>query len=129
MPAAARKTDKCVPHCSPFTVAEGSADVFTDNKAAARVGDSVTPHKKPPGGAQGALGQAAGIGANFAPPPYSFALTAVGFVAKKCTDHTPQIAKGSSSVFINGKPAAFVGSSITGCTKVSAGSQTVFIGN
>ena len=65
----------------------------------------------------------------FAPPPYSFALTAVGFVAKKCTDHTPQIAKGSSSVFINGKPAAFVGSSITGCTKVSAGSQTVFIGN
>jgi len=128
MPAAARKSDKCVPHCSPFTVAKGSADVFTDGKAAARVGDSVTAHKKPPGGAQGAVGQGASMGAKFAPPPYSFALMAVGFVAKKCTDHTPQIAQGSSSVFINGKPAAFVGSSITDCTSVSAGSQTVFIG-
>lgn len=128
MPAAARKGDKCVPHCSPFTVAKGSADVFADNKPAARVGDSVTAHKKPPGGAQGAAGQAASLGAKFAPPPYSFALTAVSFVAKKCTQHTPQIAKGSSSVFINDKPAAFVGSSITDCTSVSAGSQTVFIG-
>lgn len=128
MPAAARKTDKCVPHCSPFTVASGSADVFTDNKAAARVGDSVTAHQQPPGGG-GAVGMGASIGAKFAPPPYSFALMAVGFVAKKCTDHAPQIAKGSSSVFINGKAAAYVGSSITGCTKVSAGSQTVFIGN
>ena len=129
MPAAARKTDKCVPHCSPFTVAGGSVDVFTNNKAAARVGDSVTAHKKPPDGAQGAVGQAVGIGAKFAPPPYSFALMAVGFVAKKCTDHSPQIAKGSSSVFINGKPAAFVGSSITDCTSIAAGSQTVFIGS
>ena len=127
MPAAARKSDKCVPHCSPFTIAKGSADVFTDGKAASRVGDSVTSHKKPPDG--GAMaGQAASAGANFAPPPYSFALMAVGAVMKKCTDHGPSIATGSGSVFINGKPAAFVGSSITGCTSVSAGSQTVFIG-
>ena len=129
MPAAARKTDKCVPHCSPFTVAVGSEDVFTDNKAAARVGDSVTAHKKPPDGIQGAAAKGASIGAKFAPPPYSFALMAVGFVAKKCTDHTPQISKGSSSVFINGKPAAYVGSSITDCTSIAAGSQTVFIGS
>jgi uncharacterized Zn-binding protein involved in type VI secretion len=126
MPAAARKSDKCVPHCSPFTIATGSADVFTDGKAASRVGDTVTSHKTPGGGA--AAGQAASIGAKFAPPPYSFALMAVGFVMKKCTAHGPAIATGSSSVFINGKPAAFVGSSITGCTSVSAGSQTVFIG-
>ena len=127
MPAAARKSDKCVPHCSPFTVAKGSADVFTDGKAASRVGDTVTSHKTP-GGGGAAAGQAASIGAKFAPPPYSFALMAVGVVMKKCTDHGPPIATGSSSVFINGKSAAFVGSSITGCTSISAGSQTVFIG-
>lgn len=125
MPAAARKGDKCVPHCSPFTVAKGSADVFVDKKAAARVGDSVTAHKK--GGAGGGLGTAASLGAKFAPPPYSFALMAVSFIAK-CKSHTPQIAKGSSSVFINGKAAAFVGSSITDCTSIAQGSQTVFIG-
>jgi uncharacterized Zn-binding protein involved in type VI secretion len=123
MPAAARKTDKCVPHCSPFTVAAGSPSVFTDGKAAARVGDAVTPHKK--GG--GAAGTAAGLAPNLAPPPYSFAIAVVGKLIK-CQDHTPQIGTGSSSVFINGKAAAFVGSGITGCTSVSAGSQTVFIG-
>ena len=126
MPAAARKTDKCVPHCSPFTVAKGSADVFTDGKAAARVGDSVKPHKKG-GGAAGAAGTAASLGSSFAPPPYSFAIAVVGKLIK-CQDHTPQIGTGSSSVFINGKAAAFVGSGITGCTSVAAGSQTVFIG-
>jgi uncharacterized Zn-binding protein involved in type VI secretion len=126
MPAAARKTDKCVPHCSPFTVAKGSPSVFTDGKAAARVGDSVTPHKKG-GGAAGAVGTAAGLASNLAPPPYSFAIAVVGKLIK-CQDHTPQIGTGSSSVFINGKAAAFVGSGITGCTSVSAGSQTVFIG-
>jgi uncharacterized Zn-binding protein involved in type VI secretion len=126
MPAAARKTDKCVPHCSPFTVAKGSADVFTNGKAAARVGDSVTAHKKG-GGAAGAAGTAASLGANFAPPPYSIALAVVGKLLK-CKPHTPKIATGSSSVFINGKAAAYVGSSITDCTSVAAGSQTVFIG-
>ena len=126
MPAAARKSDKCVPHCSPFTIAKGSPDVFVDNKSASRVGDSVTPHKTPGGGA--GAGQAASLASNFAPPPYSIALAVVGGLMKKCTDHGPQIAQGSGSVFINGKPAAYVGSRITGCTSVSAGSQTVFIG-
>ena len=126
MPAAARKTDKCVPHCSPFTIAKGSADVFTDGKAAARVGDSVTAHKKG-GGAAGAAGTAASLGSSFAPPPYSFAIAVVGKLLK-CSSHTPQLGTGSSSVFINEKPAAYVGSGITGCTSVAAGSQTVFIG-
>jgi len=126
MPAASRKTDKCVPHCSPFTVAKGSPDVFTDKKAAARVGDSVTPHKKG-GGAAGAAGTAASLGSSLAPPPYSIAIAVVGKLLK-CKNHTPTIATGSSSVFINGKAAAFVGSSITGCTSIAAGSQTVFIG-
>jgi uncharacterized Zn-binding protein involved in type VI secretion len=97
--------------------------VFTEKKAAARVGDSVTPHKK--GG--GAAGTAASLGASFAPPPYSIAIAVVGKLLK-CKNHTPRIATGSSSVFINGKAAAFVGSSITGCTSIAAGSQTVFIG-
>jgi uncharacterized Zn-binding protein involved in type VI secretion len=126
MPAAARKTDKCVPHCSPFTIANGSADVFTDGKAAARVGDSVTAHKKG-GGVAGAAGTAAGLAAKFVPPPYGIAIAVVGKLIK-CTDHTPAIAQGSSSVFINGKAAAYVGSGITDCTSVAAGSQTVFIG-
>jgi len=126
MPAAARKSDKCVPHCSPFTIAKGSKDVFTDGKAAARVGDSVTAHKKG-GGAAAAAGTAASLGSSFVPQPYGIALSVAGKLLK-CKSHTPQIAQGSSTVYINGKPAAYVGSSITDCTSVAAGSQTVFIG-
>ena len=126
MPAAARKSDKCVPHCSPFNIKGASTTVFVNNKGASRVGDPVTPHKKG-GGAAGAAGTAASLASNFAPPPYNIALKIVGKLLK-CKDHTPKIATGSSSVFINGKAAAYVGSSITGCTKVAAGSKTVFIG-
>lgn len=128
MPAAARKGDRCVPHCSPFTVAKGSKDVYIDNRSAARVGDSVTSHKKPPGGAQSLAAQGASIGSKFAPPPYSVGLAVAGKIAKKCKSHGPAISQGSSTVYINGKPAAFVGSRISDCTAVSAGSQTVFIG-
>ena len=126
MPAAARKNDKCVPHCSPFNIKGASTSVFVDNKGASRVGDPVVPHKEG-GGAAGAAGSAASLGASFAPPPYSIALKVVGFLLK-CKSHGPSIATGSSSVYINGKSAAFVGSSITGCTSVAAGSTTVFIG-
>jgi uncharacterized Zn-binding protein involved in type VI secretion len=90
------------------------------------VGDSVVPHKEG-GGAAGAAGTAASLGASFAPPPYSIAIAVVGKLIK-CKNHAPSIATGSSSVFINGKAAAFVGSSITGCTSVASGSTTVFIG-
>ena len=126
MPAAARKNDKCVPHCSPFNIKGGSTSVFINSKGASRVGDPVVPHKKG-GGAAGAVGTAASLGSSFAPPPYSVALAVVGKLIK-CKNHAPSIATGSSSVYINGKAAAFVGSGITGCTSVAAGSSSVFIG-
>jgi uncharacterized Zn-binding protein involved in type VI secretion len=126
MPAAARKSDKCVPHCSPFNIKGASTTVFVNNRGASRVGDPVVPHKEG-GGAAGAASTAASIGSKFAPPPYSIAIAVVGKLLK-CKNHAPRIGAGSSSVFINGKAAAFVGSSITGCTSVAAGSADVFIG-
>ena len=47
MPAAARKGDRCVPHCSPFNISEGSASVFINGQAAARKGDAVDIHANP----------------------------------------------------------------------------------
>jgi len=49
MAAAARKGDPGLIHCSPWTIADGSADVFINGRAAARVGDSTTLHLKPGG--------------------------------------------------------------------------------
>lgn len=48
--------------------------------------------------------------------------------AKKCGSHTAPIIVGSSSVFINGRPAAYVGSKLGGCTAVATGSADVVIG-
>jgi len=47
MPAAARQGDAGVPHCSPYTIASGSADVKINGRSAARVGDVSTPHLVP----------------------------------------------------------------------------------
>ena len=47
MPAASRKGDSCVFHCSPFSISGSSGSVFINGKGAARVGDSVNPHLKP----------------------------------------------------------------------------------
>ena len=47
MPAAARKGDRGVTHCSGYTIANGSGDVFINNRPAARVGDSSTGHLRP----------------------------------------------------------------------------------
>lgn len=44
MPAAVRKGDKCVPHCSPFSIAAGSNNVLVNGLPMSRVGDSVTSH-------------------------------------------------------------------------------------
>lgn len=44
MPAAARKGDFCIPHCSPFTTMGGSGDVYANGKPINRVGDQVMPH-------------------------------------------------------------------------------------
>lgn len=47
MPAAARKGDAGVVHCSGFTIATASGDVFVNGRGAARRGDSSTSHQKP----------------------------------------------------------------------------------
>jgi uncharacterized Zn-binding protein involved in type VI secretion len=47
MPAAARRGDAGVPHCSGYTIATASADVLINGRGAARVGDVSTPHLLP----------------------------------------------------------------------------------
>lgn len=49
MPAAARKGDAGVPHCSGYTIANGSSDVFINGRGAARQGDKSTVHVRPGG--------------------------------------------------------------------------------
>jgi len=49
MPAAARQGDPGVVHCTAYTIASGSSDVFINNLPAARVGDQSTVHLKPGG--------------------------------------------------------------------------------
>lgn len=44
MPAAARKGDMCVPHCSPYTTSGGSNNVYANGRPMNRVGDSVQIH-------------------------------------------------------------------------------------
>lgn len=47
MPAAARKGDAGVPHCSGYTIASASGDVIINGRGAARVGDVSTSHLRP----------------------------------------------------------------------------------
>ena len=47
MPAAARRGDAGVPHCSPYVIATASSDVLINGRGAARVGDVSTPHLRP----------------------------------------------------------------------------------
>jgi|LakMenEpi03Aug12_release.lakeMendotaPanAssembly.Ray.scaffolds.fasta_scaffold567286_2 uncharacterized Zn-binding protein involved in type VI secretion len=47
MPALARVGDKGVPHCSPFTIATGSPDVFVNGRPAAFSGSMSSPHLIP----------------------------------------------------------------------------------
>jgi uncharacterized Zn-binding protein involved in type VI secretion len=47
MPAAARRGDAGVPHCSPYVIASASADVVINGRGAARVGDTSAPHLLP----------------------------------------------------------------------------------
>jgi hypothetical protein len=49
MPAAARKGDAGIPHCSGYTIAVGSGDVYINGMAAARQGDNATAHQLPGG--------------------------------------------------------------------------------
>jgi uncharacterized Zn-binding protein involved in type VI secretion len=43
----ARLGDKGVPHCSGFSIAQGSPTVFVNGKPASRLGDLSTPHLRP----------------------------------------------------------------------------------
>ena len=47
MPAAARRGDAGVPHCSAYVIATASSDVLINGRGAARVGDVSTPHSVP----------------------------------------------------------------------------------
>lgn len=47
MPAAARRGDAGVPHCSGYVIATASSDVVINGRGAARVGDVSTPHLRP----------------------------------------------------------------------------------
>lgn len=49
MAAVARQGDAGVTHCTPYTIAQGSPNVFINGQPAARQGDSSTLHKKPGG--------------------------------------------------------------------------------
>lgn len=49
MPAAARKGDPGVPHCSAYVIASGSGDVNINGRPAARQGDVSTSHLRPGG--------------------------------------------------------------------------------
>lgn len=49
MPAVARQGDAGAAHCSSYTIATGSENVFIDGRAVARNGDSSTVHQKPSG--------------------------------------------------------------------------------
>jgi len=49
MPAAARRGDAGVPHCSAYVIATASADVIINGRGAARVGDVSTSHLRPGG--------------------------------------------------------------------------------
>ena len=98
VPAAARKGDQGIPHCSGYTISAGSGDVYINGIAAARQGDNSTPHLKPGPGQ----------------PP--------------CSTHSASISRGSESVFVNGKALARVGDPLAGCTSVAQGSPDVFAG-
>jgi len=49
MPAAARRGDPGVPHCSAYVIATASQDVIINGRGAARLGDVSTPHLRPGG--------------------------------------------------------------------------------
>lgn len=49
MPAVARKGDQGRVHCSGYTIATGSDDVYVNGRPAARVRDSSTSHQRPGG--------------------------------------------------------------------------------
>tara|TARA_Y100000004_G_scaffold29195_1_gene30168 strand:- start:700 stop:1005 length:306 start_codon:yes stop_codon:yes gene_type:complete len=100
MPAVTRVGDQDIKHCTNMTRAEGSSNVFCNGIPVSRQGDKNTPH--------------------FAP---GHSITHV-----ICRSHAAPIAKGSSTVKVNGRGCGRVGDAIAGCTSVAQGSSNVFAG-
>ena len=98
MPAATRIGDADVTHCSTPFRAQGSPNVMVNGIPWSRQGDLNTVHLKPCG----------------CPPC--------------CCPHAMPIAKGSSTVKVNGRGAGRVGDAIVACTSVAQGSPNVFAG-
>ena len=97
MPAAARQGDSGVAHCSGYTIAGGSGDVFVNGRGVARVGDTSTAHLKPGGKTCpthiAPIAQGSGtVFANGKP------IARVGDGLAGCTS----IAQGSADVFVGG---------------------------
>jgi hypothetical protein len=95
MPAVARQGDAGAVHCSGYTIATGSADVFIDNRPVARDGDTSTVHQKPAGNkcvphVSKIIATSATVFVNNRP------VAAVGDKLSECT----QIIQGSETVFI-----------------------------
>lgn len=95
MAAAARKGDAGAVHCTSYTIATGSENVFIDGKPAARNGDSSTIHQKPLGNkcvphVSTIIASNSTVFVNGRP------IAVVGDRLSECT----QIIEGSSSVFI-----------------------------
>jgi uncharacterized Zn-binding protein involved in type VI secretion len=95
MPAVARKGDAGAAHCSGYTIATGSPDVFIDGKSVARNGDASTVHQKPQGNkcvphVSQIIAQSGSVFVNGQP------IAVVGDRLSECT----QIIQGSETVFI-----------------------------
>jgi uncharacterized Zn-binding protein involved in type VI secretion len=95
MPAVARVGDAGAVHCSSYTIATGSSDVFIDGRAVARNGDSSTVHQKPSGNkcvphVSQIIASSSTVFVNGIP---------VAVVGDRLSDCT-QIIEGSESVFI-----------------------------
>jgi len=94
MPAVARKGDQGVPHCSGYTIANGSNDVNINGRPAARVGDSSTGHLQP--GGRRCIGHTASISQGSSSVRVNGrALARVGDSLAGCT----AVAQGSPNVF------------------------------
>lgn len=95
MPAAARRGDAGVPHCSGYTIASASGDVIINGRGAARVGDVSTPHLRP-GGKKCPIHSAAIVGGSSSVIINGRAAARVGDPLAACT----RVATGSGDVII-----------------------------
>lgn len=96
MPAAVRRGDKCVPHCSPFATSGGSSDVLVNGRPMNRVGDSVATHLVKVGKycvphAPSIMSGSSSVFVNGRP---------AAFVGSKVGPQCTSVAAGSQSVFI-----------------------------